>query len=642
MVTEHGQFKPFVRQLYAELERDRVADGAAALAFYMMLAAFPAAIFGLSLLPYLPVPHLQQAIFDLLYQLLPRATVELFTSTVSSIVSERNSGLLSFGLLFAMWSGSSGVYAIMQQLNAVYGVREVRPFWRARAVALGLTLLFLALVVGTFGLVIFGGVIQSWIADQFGWSSALRVFFVVFRWAVIAAALLGAFGVVYRVGPSERQPFKWFGVGNWAATAGFLLASFGFKVYVSQFGNFNATYGGLGAAIVLLLWLFIVGWVVLLGAEINDLRGAPRADPGAAGAAQGEHDEPPSAARELPSLVSAQAGGSLVESEPGMGSKKRGVSIVVWGALAANLTITVSKFVAASYSGSSALLSEAIHSTADSGNGLLLLLGSVLSRKPADAVHPFGRGQEIYFWGLIVSLLLFGIGGGMSLYEGAQHILHPHAIEHAFWNYIVLSCALVFEGSSFLLAARQMRRFAKRSGKSFLRAVHSSKNPEHFVVLFEDAAAILGVLVAFGGVYASHVLHLPVLDGVASLLIGCILTVAALGLAYECRSLLLGESADPEKVRAIRRLASEDPAVDHVGEPLTMYLGPDEVLLNLAVDFKHQLSAAQVERAVQRLERALRVKHPDIVRVFIEARALGRPGADGEHDSDHATTTERA
>jgi cation diffusion facilitator family transporter len=304
--------------------------------------------------------------------------------------------------------------------------------------------------------------------------------------------------------------------------------------------------------------------------------------------------------------------------------KKAKVSIVVWGALAANIAITISKYVAASVTGSSALLSEAIHSTADSGNELLLVLGSKLSRKPADAVHPFGRGQEIYFWGLIVALVLFALGGGLSFYEGVQHIRDPHEIANVTWNYVVLGCAFLFEGASLALAARTMHKAAKLAGKTFLEATHTSKNPEHFVVLFEDAAALLGIVVAFIGVYASHALHMPVIDGVASLVIGAILTVAAVVLAYECRSLLLGESADPQKVQSIRTITSNDPAVERVGQPLTMYLGPEDILLNLEVDFKDELSAAGVEEAVQRLEAAIAAEHPEIKRIFIKARALSR------------------
>jgi membrane protein len=265
-----------VVEVYAAALKHRVADGAATLAFYTMLAAFPGAIFGLSLLPYLPIPQLEHAIFDLLYQLLPQSTADLFTGTVQHIVSERNSRLLSFGLLFAIWSGSSGFYAVMQQLNAVAGVREERPFWKARGVALGLMLMFFALLVVTFALVIFGGLIQDGVANKLGWSPGLRTFFAAFRWLVIVFALLSAFALVYRIAPNTRQPLRLFSLGNAFAVAGFLSASFALRLYVSHFPTFDGTYGGLGAAIVLLLWLFLGGWVLLMGGVINNVVDAQR------------------------------------------------------------------------------------------------------------------------------------------------------------------------------------------------------------------------------------------------------------------------------------------------------------------------------------------------------------------------------
>jgi cation diffusion facilitator family transporter len=598
------QVKSFAKRLYAEIERDQVANGAAALAFYTMLAVFPAAIFGLSLLAYLPIPHLEQAIFELLSELLPNATADMFRSTVQHILSERNGRLLSFGLLFAIWTASSGLYAIMQQLNVVYRIEEGRPYWKARAVALLLMCIFFVLLATTFGLVIFGGVLQDWIGDRLGWSATLRLCFVLFRWLVIATALLAAFALVYRIAPDTKRPFRLFRVGNLVAVAGFLLASFGFRVYVANLASFGATYGGLGAAIVLLLWLFIVGWVILIGGEVNHLLDISRREPALE-----------ANARQL-SLP------DISQNPTRQRAPHAQVSIVVWGALAANLAISAAKYFAAGVTGSSALLSEAIHSTADTCNELLLVVGSKLSQKPADRVHPFDRGQEIYFWGLIVALVLFALGGGLSVYEGILHVMEPRKIEEVGWNYFVLGCALVFESSSFTLAARTMHKSAKRFRKTLIDAAHDSKNPEHFVVLFEDAAAILGILVAAAGVFASHTLGIPLADGAASIVIGLILTAAALVLAYECRNLLLGESADPEKLAAIRALVAGDHAVERVGQALTMYLGPDEILLNMQVDFKDTLSAREIEAAVQRLETAIRHQHPDVQHIFIEAASL--------------------
>jgi membrane protein len=266
-----GTAASFIKRLYSEIDRDQVSNAAGALAFYTMLALLPAAIFGLSLLPYLGIPHLQQAITDLLYQLMPRAAADLFTQTVQRMLSQRNTRLLSFSLAFAIWSGSSGLRALMQQLNVVHGVSERRPFWKTRAIAAGLMLLWFGLLVVTLGVVIFGGVVQHWAASVIGWSPALRLLFSTVRWLLIGFALLTGFAVIYRLAPDVDRPFRWFAAGNFFAALGLVLASFGFKIYVSNFGQYELTYGGLGAAISLLLWLFIGGLVILIGAEINDL-----------------------------------------------------------------------------------------------------------------------------------------------------------------------------------------------------------------------------------------------------------------------------------------------------------------------------------------------------------------------------------
>lgn len=270
VATWFGSWRELFRQLFHEIREDQVFNGAAALAFYMMLALFPAAIFGLSLLPYLPIPHLRQAIFDLLFELLPPSAAELFTGTVTRIMSNRRGGLLSFGLLFAIWSATSGLDAVMQQLNAVYGVTDRRSFVRQRATALLLMVLFTGLLVVTFALVIFGGELQAAILSL-GWSGPVRAIFALFRWLVISGALLAAFALVYRFAPDVRRPLQLFSPGNLFATGGFLLASFGFRTYVDNLASYDTTYGGLGAVIVLLLWLFIIGAVILIGGELNDL-----------------------------------------------------------------------------------------------------------------------------------------------------------------------------------------------------------------------------------------------------------------------------------------------------------------------------------------------------------------------------------
>lgn len=300
--------------------------------------------------------------------------------------------------------------------------------------------------------------------------------------------------------------------------------------------------------------------------------------------------------------------------------------ITVYGAMAANAVIAVSKFAAGIISGSSAMLSEAIHSVVDTGNELLLLLGIHRSKKPADELHPFGYGKELYFWSLIVAILLFSLGGGMSIYEGISHLQHPVEIRDPSWNYVVLGIAFVAEGTSWAIALKKLLE-KKNRNQGFWEALHASKNPAVFVVLAEDSAALAGILVAFLGVLLGHQLRSPYLDGAASVVIGLILTAVAGFLAYESRDLLVGESADEEVVQSIRKLAQADPAVVGVSRPLTMHFGPDQVLLNLDIEFESSLTASEVTAAVDRLEAIIRKERPSIKRIFIEAESLKGSGS---------------
>jgi cation diffusion facilitator family transporter len=297
--------------------------------------------------------------------------------------------------------------------------------------------------------------------------------------------------------------------------------------------------------------------------------------------------------------------------------------IAIWGAMAANVLIAATKFVAASFTGSSAMLSEGIHSVVDTGNQVLLLLGLRRSRKPADESHPFGHGKELYFWSLIVAVALFGIGGGMSIYEGLNHLRHPHPLEDPRWGYGVLAACFLFEGVSWIVAFRALREKVSRQG--FWRSVHRSKDPSVITVLFEDSAALVGLVIAFAGLFLSHRFRNPALDGIASIAIGLLLAVVALFLAYESKGLLVGESAQPEVVQSIRELASAVPAVDRVRHLLTMHLGPENVLLNLEVDLKPGLSAAEAAETLHRLERDIRERHPEVHRIFVEVSALREP-----------------
>ena len=257
------------KDLWREIQHDHILNGAATLAYYFLLAIFPTAIFVLSLLPHLSIPHLQQAILDLFRQVLPEQSAELFEGTIRHVASEKTKGLLTFGLIFTLWSASTGVHAIMEQLNVVYGVKERREFWKVRGTAILLMGLFVLLAIGSMSLVIFGGVVQSWLASIIGWSRPLLVFFATLRWIIIAVGLLLALALTYRFGPDVSLRFQLISPGNVIAATVIALASIGFRFYVSRFGDYSATYGNLAAMIILMLWMYMAGLALLLGCEIN-------------------------------------------------------------------------------------------------------------------------------------------------------------------------------------------------------------------------------------------------------------------------------------------------------------------------------------------------------------------------------------
>jgi cation diffusion facilitator family transporter len=285
-------------------------------------------------------------------------------------------------------------------------------------------------------------------------------------------------------------------------------------------------------------------------------------------------------------------------------------------AIVGNAAIAAIKFVAGAMTGSSAMISEGIHSLVDTGNGGLLFHGLRRGARAADANHPFGHGMEVYFWSLIVAVSIFGIGGGMSIYEGIAHIQHPSPLENPTINYIVLALAVVFESLSFSVAWKAFRKH--KGSQRTLAAIHHGKDPSLFTVLFEDTAALLGLVVAFLGVFISHQLEAPAVDGAASVVIGLILICAAGWLAYESRSLLVGEAAGQELVAAVREIALSDPAVIGLGAVLTMHLGPEEVLLNIEVQFTQGLPAEDIHAAVHRIEERISEPFPEVSRVFIE------------------------
>ncbi|OUL22659.1 cation transporter [Nostoc sp. RF31YmG] len=292
----------------------------------------------------------------------------------------------------------------------------------------------------------------------------------------------------------------------------------------------------------------------------------------------------------------------------------------IFAAIGANLAIAITKFIAAGVTSSSAMLSEGIHSLVDTTNELLLLLGIRMSQKPADDSHPFGYGQELYFWTLIVAILIFAIGGGMSFYEGIIHLIHPSPITDPLWNYIVLGFAIFFEGFSWTVALKEF--LPSKGEQTFWQAIRASKDPTIFTVLFEDSAALLGLLVALIGIFLEHLFQNPYFDGISSIIIGVILGVVAVILAHESKGLLVGESANTRTVNHIRAIANTDPAVQAVLRVLTMHLGPQEVLLNLEIQFRKHLSAEDLALAVERLEEKIRTQHPDIKNIFIEAKSI--------------------
>ena len=310
-----------------------------------------------------------------------------------------------------------------------------------------------------------------------------------------------------------------------------------------------------------------------------------------------------------------------------MRPRARGVSkskIAIYAAIAGNMAIAVTKFVAAAFTGSSAMLSEAIHSVVDTGNGWLMLLGVRKSRKPPDADHPFGHGHELYFWTLIVAVLIFAVGGGMSVYEGIQHILHPRTPENLVWSYGVLGMAVLFEGTTWLLGWKAFS--AERGGKGVLEAIHETKDPSTFTVLLEDTAALLGLVFAFVGIFLGSRLDMPYLDGVASVLIGLLLCGVAVLMVYESKGLLIGEGLDRSSLKSISALVKADPGVEWVGHLHTMYLGPHEVLLTIELRFHSHISSLEVRQAARRLRETIQSQHPDVSRIFFGAEALSEEG----------------
>lgn len=295
---------------------------------------------------------------------------------------------------------------------------------------------------------------------------------------------------------------------------------------------------------------------------------------------------------------------------------------VVYAALAGNVLIAVSKFIAAGYTGSAALLAEAVHSLVDCGNEVLLLYGSYRARRPADAQFPFGHGKELYFWCFVVAVLVFALGAGVSFYQGVHRLRHPEPVQHVVVNYVVLGVALVFEGGSWLYALHSFRR--SKGQRGYFEAVVRAKDPTTFTVLFEDSAALLGLLVALAAQVLSAHTGDAAWDAAASLVIAGILAAAAVLLARETKSLLIGEAATPDVVAGILVQLRARPEIDEINEILTLHMGPDYILVNISLHVAEQARRAEVHRVFDDIDAAIRRRFPKVRRVFIESE---RPAA---------------
>lgn len=294
----------------------------------------------------------------------------------------------------------------------------------------------------------------------------------------------------------------------------------------------------------------------------------------------------------------------------------RAAQKVVLIAFAGNLAIALTKFAAAAFTGSSAMLSEGVHSAVDTVNELLLMYGLKRAARPADSSHPFGYGRELYFWSFIVSLLVLALGAGVSFYEGVTHLLNLHPIERPLINYAVLLVSGAFEGSSWWVAMKAFRE--TKGDQGYFEAFRNSKDASTFTVLFEDTAALLGLLIAFVGVAGAHLLGDPRFDGIASLGIGAVLAVTSLLLARETKALLIGEPAHPKVRATILRIAEDDPGIRKANGVLTVQMGPNQVVAALSAEFEDALSTGDIEACVNRVESAIKCVHPEIHILFVK------------------------
>jgi cation diffusion facilitator family transporter len=299
---------------------------------------------------------------------------------------------------------------------------------------------------------------------------------------------------------------------------------------------------------------------------------------------------------------------------------------VIYVAIASNLAIAICKYVAAAFTGSSAMLAEAFHSTADMGNELLLLLGIQRSKRPPDPLHPFGHGKVLYFYSLLVAVYIFGIGGVLAIHQGISRLRHPKPFDHLGWSYAVLAMAFASEFYSWRISYRELLK-RKDPDESTWDEIIGSKDPTVFTIFLEDSAGLAGTFLAFLGILLGQVTHLPYLDPFASIAIGLLLTAVAVLLGRESGALLVGERTNRAILRRIASVIRADPSVDQLGDLFTMQMGPEQVLLNVDIRFHRGLDVADLETSIDRLERKIRDKEPTVRRIFIEVDSL--KGASG-------------
>jgi cation diffusion facilitator family transporter len=306
--------------------------------------------------------------------------------------------------------------------------------------------------------------------------------------------------------------------------------------------------------------------------------------------------------------------------------------LAVLGALFANALITVLKFIGAALTGSSGMMAEALHSLADTTNQVFLLLGLRFYRRPASEKHPFGYGKERFFWSFIAAIFIFGVGATYAVYEGIVKLSHPHPPEKVGWAYAILGASFLIELGSIGLAIYQEVNEARHEGMSFMEYLRESKDPTAKTVLFEDSAALVGIVIAAAGLYLTEHHAGPgggaYWDGVASISIGLVLAVVAFVLARSARGLLLGEAATKKTLETIRAAIASHPNVDDVIELLTMHLAPKQILINAHVQFRDDLATGDIERTVKEVERCIKTAEPMVDMIFIETSRRSEPGPD--------------